>query len=226
MARECNAYDCRSMTDPRSEHQKLLEEIDRRMSEAPDEAARAELATLRARLNSRDVRNLARDLEKSPPRKSNLSLEFSDPLLPVPLTAGACVVAAAIALFSIVSGFKSPIASIGAWTFNLWMVAAVAGAFSVMFSALSFTRTFAVRFDTTGMASRVAGNRWKHLRVGTMPWEDIRSLRERAEDRVLEVRAAGGTLLEIPMRVANYAVLRQHLENMVTLYGERPLAPG
>jgi hypothetical protein len=213
------------MTDPRPELQKLLEEIDRRMTEAPDEAARAELAALRARLSSRDVRNLARDLEKSPPRKRNLSLDFSDPLLPVPLTAGACVVAAAIALFSIVSGFKSPVASIGASTFNLWMVAAIAGAFSVLFSALSFMRTFSVRFDTTGMASRVSGNRWKHLRVGTMPWEDIRSLRERAEDRVLEVHAAGGATFEIPMRVANYAVLRQHLDNMVVLYGEPSGAP-
>jgi hypothetical protein len=148
------------MTDPRSEHQKLLEEIDRRMTEAPDEAARAELAALRARLNSRDVRNLARDLEKCPPRRGNLSLEFSDPLLPVALTAGACVVATAIALFAVVGGFKSPIASIGAWTFNLWMVAAVAGAFSVMFSALSFARTFSIRFDATGMVSHVSGNRW------------------------------------------------------------------
>jgi hypothetical protein len=213
------------MTDPRTEHQKLLEEIDRRMSEAPDEAARAELTALRARLTSRDVRNLTRDLEKTPPRRGNLSLEFSDPLLPVPLTAGVCVVAAAIALFSIVSGFKSPIASVGAWTFNLWMVAAVAGTFSVMFSALSFARTFSVRFDTSGMASRVNGRRWRHLHVGTMAWESIRSLRERAEDRVLEVRAADSALFEIPMRVANYAVLRQHLENMVILYGDR-LASG
>jgi hypothetical protein len=38
---------------------------------------------------------------------------------------------------------------------------------------------------------------------------------------VLEVRAAGGELFEIPMRVTNYAVLRQHLDNMVVLYGER-----
>jgi hypothetical protein len=72
----------------------------------------------------------------------------------------------------------------------------------------------------------VSGNRWKNLRVGTMPWEHIRSLRERAEDRVLEVHAAEGAVYEIPMRVANYAVLRQHLDNMVTLYGERLLAPG
>ncbi len=209
------------MTDARSEHQKLLEEIDRRMSEAPDEAARAELAALRARLTSPDVRKLTRDLEKTPPRRGNLSLEFHDPLVPAAVTAGGCVVAAAIALFAVVNGFKSPIASIGGWTFNLWVMAAVGGAFSVAFTALSFMRSFSVRFDTSGMASSVSGRRWQQLHVGTMAWENIRSLHERAKDRVLEVHAAGAALFEIPMRVTNYPVLRQHLDNMVMLYGER-----
>jgi hypothetical protein len=55
-----------------------------------------------------------------------------------------------------------------------------------------------------------------------MLWKDIRSLHERPEDRVLEVRAAGGDIFEIPTRVGNYSVLLQHLENMVRLYGDRP----
>ncbi len=42
-----------------------------------------------------------------------------------------------------------------------------------------------------------------------------------APDRVLEVRAASGEVFEIPMRVVNYAILREHLDNMVRLYGER-----
>jgi hypothetical protein len=210
------------MTEPRSEHQKLLEEIERRLSDAPDDDARAELTALRDRLNSPDIRNLAKDLEVGRPRRrADLVLEFHDPLLPTLVTAGGCVVATAISLFAVVGGFKSPIASIGSWTFSLWFVAAIAGAFSVAFSALSFSRSFTVRFDTTGMTSRVSGKRWQHVRVGSMVWEEIRSLRERAEDHVLEVRAAGGAVLEIPMRVVNYPVLRQHLENMVTLYGER-----
>jgi hypothetical protein len=212
------------MSETRTEHQKLLEEIERRMAEAPDEPARAELAALRERLNSPVVRNMARDLEKSRPRRADLVLEFHDPLLPTLLTAGGCVVATAICLFAVVGGFKSPIASIGSWTFNLWVVAAFTGAISVTLSALSFVRNFTVRFDTTGMVSRVSGSRWKNLRIGTMAWPEIRSLRERAEDRVLEVRAANGNVFEIPMRVANYAVLKQHLENMEILYGERPVA--
>ena len=74
---------------------------------------------------------------------------------------------------------------------------------------------------TLGMASRTSGNRWRRLRVGAMVWKDIRSMRER-EDYVLEVRAADDHRFEIPMRVVNYPILRQHLENMVRLYGDRP----
>jgi hypothetical protein len=214
------------MTEPRSEHEKLLQEIERRLSEAPDDDARAELAALRNRLNSPDIRNLAKDLEVTRPRRrADLVLEFHDPLLPTLVTAGGCVVATAISLFSVVGGFKSPVASIGSWTFNLWLVAAIAGAFSVLFSALSYNRSFTARFDTTGMTSRVNGKRWQHLRVGSMVWEEIRSLRERAEDQVLEVRTASGAMFDVPMRVINYPVLRQHLDNMVTLYGEGPPLP-
>ena len=54
-----------------------------------------------------------------------------------------------------------------------------------------------------------------------MSWKSIRSLHERAADRVLEVRAASGEVFEIPMRVVNYGILREHLDNMVMLYGER-----
>ena len=53
-----------------------------------------------------------------------------------------------------------------------------------------------------------------------MAWEDIRSLKER-EDRVLEVHAAGGKVFEIPMKVVNFPILLEHLQNMVRLYGDR-----
>jgi hypothetical protein len=206
------------MTEPRTEHEKLLEDIDRRMAEAPDEAVRAELAALRARLDSPEVRNMARDVGRVRPASREPVLECNDPLLPVPLTAGGCVVATAVCLFAVVSGFKSPIASIGGWMFNLWVVAAFSGAISAALSALSFVRSFTVRCDSTGMSSRISGTRWQGLRVGTIAWPEIRALRER-EDHVLEVRAAGGKFLDIPMRVANYPVLRQHLENVVRIYG-------
>ena len=42
---------------------------------------------------------------------------------------------------------------------------------------------------------------------------------------MLEVRAAGGAIFEIPMRLVNFGILREHLENMVRLYGDRPAAP-
>jgi hypothetical protein len=166
--------------------------------------------------------DMARQLATSRRAKpEELVLEFHDPLLPPVLTAAGCVIATAVCLFAVVDGFKSNTAFFAGTPVNLWLVAALAGALSVMFSALSFVRTFSVRVDTLGMASRTSGNRWRSLRVGAMVWKDIRSMRER-DDRVLEVRAADAHLFEIPMRVVNYPILRQHLENMVRLYGDRP----
>ena len=198
------------MNPPPSELQKQLQHIDQLIAQANDEATRNELQRIRARLNSPEMRELERQMAGSlPADPSNLVLDFHDPLLPTVLTAAGAVVAAAVCVFAVVE-------------MKLWIVAAFAGAFSVMFTALSFMRSFSVRFDIVGMASRISGARWKSLRVGEMLWKDIRSLHERVEDRVLEVRAAGGDIFEIPTRVMNYPVLRQHLENMVRLYGDRP----
>jgi hypothetical protein len=210
------------MANPPTEHEKLIQDIDRMLAEAPDAASRADIQRLKDRLNSPEIRELAREREKQPPRKEqNLALEFHDPLLPMPVTAGASVVATAICLFAVLHGFEDPVVSIAGHAFNLWIVAAIAGALSVMFTALSFTRSFSVRVDTTGMASRISGTRWQGLKVGAMRWTEIRSLRKHADRGVLEVSAAGGQVFEIPMRIANFQVLETHLENMVRLYGDR-----
>jgi hypothetical protein len=208
------------MNPPRPE--KLLQDIDRLLDEAPDEAARAELRALRERLNSPEVRDLARELaSRKPKERGDLVLEFHDPLVPGVLTATGCVIAAAVCVFAISEGFDNPILKVGSTQLNLWIVAAFSGALSTTLTALSFARSFSVRFDTGGMTSRFNGARWRGLRVGAMNWSDIRALHERDEDGVLEIRAAGGTVLDIPMRILNYPILHQHLENMVMLYGER-----
>ena len=209
--------------NPPTELQKLLQHIDQLIEQATDEASRLELQRMRARLNSPEMRELERnfaDSRRADP--ANLVLEFHDPLLPTVLTAAGAVIAAAVCVFAVVDGSKNAIESIAGLEVNLWMVALFAAAWSVTFTALSFMRTFSVRFDIAGMASRISGARWKQLRVGEMLWKDIRSLHERTSDRILEVRAAGGDVFEIPTRVANYPVLLQHLENMVRLYGDRP----
>ena len=90
----------------------------------------------------------------------------------------------------------------------------------MLFTALSFKRSYFVRIDTEGMATRITGRRWAHLRAGNVRWKDIRSLQERA-DRVLEVHTAGGGVLEVPLKLVNYKVLKHHLDNMVMLYGDR-----
>ena len=92
-----------------------------------------------------------------------------------------------------------------------------AGAFSVAFTALSLTRAFSIRVDTSAWLRASAGTAGEEYRRDAV--ERHRSLRERP-DRVLEVRAASGEVFEIPMRVVNYAILREHLDNMVRLYGE------
>jgi hypothetical protein len=74
------------------------------------------------------------------------------------------------------------------------------------------------------MVSRSHGERWKLLRTGAMAWKNIRSLVERTSDRVLEVHAADGEVYDIPMRLVNYLILKDHLENMVRLYGDQPVA--
>lgn len=209
------------MNQPISELQKLLQQLDEQIAQASDEPTRQELQRLRARLDTPEMLKLARELTGTRPADpAALVLEFYDPLFPNVATATGCVIAAATCLFAIVEGFKSATAWIAGAEVNLWLVAVFAGACTAMFTALSFMRTFSVRVDTEGMASRVSGKRWKLLHVGAMPWKDIRSLQERA-DRVLEVRAASGDIFEIPMRLVNFAILRQHLENMVQLYGDR-----
>src|SRR5262245_30139711 len=211
------------MNQPPTELQKLLQHIDQLISEAPDDPSRAELQRLRARLDTKEMLDMARDLARSRPGKAeDLVLEFHDPLLPTAVTAVGCVIAAAVCLVAVIDGFQSNVATVGGMEVNLWLVAAFAGACAAMFSALSFVRTFSVRVDTLGMATRIMGSRWQKLRVGVMPWKDIRAMHERDDDRILEVRAAENAVLEIPMRIVNYQILREHLENMVRLYGDRP----
>jgi hypothetical protein len=207
----------------RSEHEKLLRHVEALIAQAPDEATREDLLRLRERLDTPEMLALARELAASRAAPGgSLVLEFHDPLLPMTITATGCVIATAVCLFAIVEGVSNSTAVIGGQTINLWLVAVFAGACSALFTALSFMRMFSVRVDTTGMMLRSSGSRWQNLRVGAMVWRNIRSLHERAQDRILEVRAAGGELFEIPMRLVNYPILRQHLDNMVMLYGDRP----
>jgi hypothetical protein len=203
------------------DHRKVLQELDRLLSEAPDEASREEILRLRNSLNTPEMIEMARAARKSTSqRSSDPVLEFHDPLLPSWVTAAGGVVTTAICLYAVALGFNAPTVVVGRLPLNPWIVAVFAGAFSVAFTALSLTRAFSVRVDTSGMATYISGSRWRTLNVGTMPWKDIRSLRERP-DRVLEVRAASGEVFEIPLRVINYPILREHLDNMVRLYGER-----
>lgn len=201
-------------------HQKSLQDIERLLAEATDETSRRDLERLRDSLNSPQMLEMAREVAKKPRERGTLVLDFHDPLLPSAVTSAGGVIAAAFCLYAVMLGFDQPAIAVGGSMINLWIVAAFAGALSVFFTALSFMRTFTVRFDTEGMVSRTSSSRWQRLRTGAMSWKDIRRLHEREQDRVLEVRSASGEMFEIPMRVVNYRALRDHLDNMVMLYGE------
>src|SRR5262245_3046368 len=141
------------MNQPPSELQKLLQHIDQQLEQTTDETTRQELQRLRARLNTPEMLDLARDLAQGsnpgrPARPEDLVLEFHDPLLPTIITATGCVVATATCLFAIVDGFKSNTAWVAGQELNLWVLAIFAGACSALFTALSFLRTFSVRVDT------------------------------------------------------------------------------
>jgi len=205
-----------------TELRKLMQHIDQLIAQAPDEASRLDLQRLRARLDSPEMADLAQEMSKHRPSDpKELVLEFHAPLLPATATALGCVIATIVCLAAVIDGFQNANPWIPGADISLWVIAIFAGACSAMFTALSFLRTFSVRFDTEGMISRSVGTRWKRLSVGTMPWKDIRSLQERPDDQVLEIRAAGGKIFEVPMRLVNYPILRQHLDNMVRLYGDR-----
>ncbi len=204
-----------------NEREKLLEDIEKLLAEAPDEASRRDLERLRESMNSPQMRDMAQAIENSPPRKaSDLVLLFHVPALPMALTASVCVLASALCLYAVMLAWTNPLILIGSRVMNLWLIAAFFGAVTVAFTALSFRRSFFVRIDTDGMTTRAAGRRWQHLRVGGARWKDIRAVTERP-DRVLEIRTAEGAILEVPLKLVNYKVLKHHLDNMVMLYGDR-----
>ncbi len=206
-----------------TEREKLLADIDRMLAEAPDEAGRRDLERLRDSLNSPEMRDMARAIDTAPKRSaSELVLHFHAPLFPVPLTATGCVLTTAICLYAAILAWSNPLMLIGGRVMNLWLIAAFFGALSVLFTAMSFKRSYLVRIDTEGMAARSLGKRWAHLRAGDMRWKDMRTLHERAG--VLEVRAAGGEVVDVPMKLVNYKVLKHHLDNMMMLFGERSAA--
>jgi hypothetical protein len=205
-----------------TEREKLLADIERMLAEAPDEASRQDLRRLRDSLDSPEMLDVARALETAPKRRTaELVLHFHAPMLPMWVTATSTVLASAICLYAATLAWSRPVMDFFGQPINLWLVTWVFGAISIAFAVLSFRRSFFVRMDAEGMATRHGGKRFGQLRTGYMRWSDIRSLHERDQDGVLEVRAAGDGVLEIPLKLVNYPILRQHLDNMVLLYGDR-----
>jgi hypothetical protein len=207
-------------------HQKLLQDIERLLAEAPDEASRRDLERLRDSLNSPQMIEMAREVQSKPRTPGTLVLDFHDPLLPGAVTAAGGVIAAAFCLYAVTLGFEKPAIAVGGSMINLWIVAAFAGALSASFTALSFSRTFTVRFDTEGMLSRTSGSRWRRLYTGAMSWKASGRCTS-ARDRVLEFARRVARCSD-PDENRELPGAWDHLDNMVMLYGEasRGLIPG
>jgi hypothetical protein len=79
---------------------------------------------------------------------------------------------------------------------------------------------FDVTIDIDQISSRTSGDRWSVLQTGSMSLQNIRSIHERVDKGILEIRGAASEILEIPMRVRYYKKLYSLLSKMVHLYGE------
>src|SRR5258708_6055538 len=122
MGPECSAgaltlrirsYTCAMRKAP-PDHQKVLQELDRLLSEAPDEASREEILRLRHSLNTPEMIEMARAARKSASqRSSDPVLEFHDPLLPTLVTATGGVIATAICLYAVALGLDAPTVVLG-----------------------------------------------------------------------------------------------------------------
>ncbi len=159
---------------------------------------------------------MARELESSPPRgPRSLVLQFHDAAATAGVTAAGCVSRQRdLPVRRHVGLEPSADRRSAARHVNLWIVAAFAGALTALFTALSFTRSFSVRFDTEGMMSRISGTRWQHLRVARCAGRNIRSLQERDRIACSKCARPAAKCSRLPMKVVNYrdpqASPRQH----------------
>jgi hypothetical protein len=142
-------------------------------------------------------------------------LRFYHPWISSWITLPLFAVGMTVTLFAMVAVGTMPALRIEATALG---VATFIGAFGVYW--LATLAHFDVTVDLDQISSRTAGNRWSSLRTGSMPLRNIRSIYERMDGQILEVRGAAGEALEIPTAVKSYKSLRKLLLTMVDLYGE------
>jgi hypothetical protein len=143
-------------------------------------------------------------------------LRFYDPWIPAWMTLLLFSAAVVVALGAI--GFAgntpSPTARIQAY-----VLCAVACIGACGFAWLGRMAHFDVITNAESISCRASGDRWSSLRTGSMPLRNVRSIHERPDGQVLEVRGAAGELLQIPTRVKEYKRLHKLLTKMVRVHG-------
>jgi hypothetical protein len=93
--------------------------------------------------------------------------------------------------------------------------------FAVLFAVavwLGTSKRFVATLTVQEIRAERVGDHWAMLRTGSIRLADVRSMRERLGDRVLEVHGSSGKMIEIPMSVRNYELLNNTLTKMTAWY--------
>ena len=98
------------MEKRRPDHQKVLQDLDRMLAEAPDEASRDEIRRLRDSLNAPQMLDMARAAreQRFAAHQHIRCSNFTTRCCPSLVTATGGVIAAAICLYAVVLGFEAP----------------------------------------------------------------------------------------------------------------------
>jgi hypothetical protein len=206
--------------DPQIAHEDVLRTLSELEQKAPDEASRMRAAQLRVELSSPAMMAVAKDLSRWDTARHKWwylkpVLRYHEHIVWPWMT--------------IIPGVVFAIAA----ATNVWWVlagdlaiesiryGAIFTAATVVFCYLATRRRFSVSCSSDQVASKAIGRRYAHLRTGTMPTVSLRDVKERRNDRVLELHDKSGLVMEIPMQVDGYDQMHVFLKNMASTFSRR-----
>jgi hypothetical protein len=202
--------------DPQVTHDDIVRDLSLLERTAPDEATRRHAAHMRGELMAPDVVAMAKELadQKKPTRWWNAPpvMRYHVYIVPVWGPICACIVCV-FALIATTYGVITGGQSLGALRY-----AAMFGALAVGLYLVTRLRRFSVVADVDQISCIAIGQKYARLRTGSIPTNGVRDVRERIEDKVLEVYSHSGVALEIPMQVESYKSLLRLLRNFSSLY--------
>jgi len=185
---------------------------------ASDEASRRHAARMYAELSSPEFVAAARQAAKWQRRR--IVLRFHDYIIPVWWPLSGCILCVFMLIanvYGVVTG-SQPV-----YTLKYAMLFATIAAGCYLVTRL---RRFSVISDGFEITCRAIGRRHAHLRTGTIQCKELRDVKERTGDKVLEVYGQSGLALEIPMQVEGYDGLHKLLRNLSGIRGGKVMPAG